>query len=414
MAKHAGNGQFGRIVAAATASSPTGAAATLQRYVTVNTATAVHVNDLKGGGTPTEFEAQQPLGRDQVGTVLVQGDPLALRVSEDGRMAVEDSDLSGRQAKVFYAAPGVWQASNAALTESRYELFAERADAITVTLGANQYALDRVLPRTSAAEMKKATKALPLHKRLFGKAPKRDPSEQGLGLEVESDCINVALAIIGTHVHGDSAREVNVLGGAGASRSFGEYRATLALLAAAPGVDDDNGWPVELWRRIMAGDPSIGAALGELDWARNLNPDAMKGIAAKYAKLLEDEPETAVAVARSLRVNVHAEPSVGEAYESYSIFDPTSPPPLWEGQERTGWGQHIGAVVAESAGDRVTLENYARKHEFGDVRKGPDYYFQMYGPPSRPDQTWHHAWTAGAEKAGTAPVRNAVTVVVRK
>lgn len=81
---------------------------------------------------------------------------------------------------------------------------------------------------------------------------------------------------------------------------------------------------------------------------------------------------------------------------------------------RHGWGQHIGAVVAMSAGNRVTLENYARSHELGAMRQGPDYYFQMYGPPNLPNQTWHHAWTAGAVAAGIAPVKNAVTIVVRQ
>jgi hypothetical protein len=81
---------------------------------------------------------------------------------------------------------------------------------------------------------------------------------------------------------------------------------------------------------------------------------------------------------------------------------------------RNQWGQHIGAVVAVSGVDRVTLENYARTHEFGALRdEEPDYYFQMYGPPSKPTQTWHHAWSAGAAAAGLPPVKNAVTVVVR-
>lgn len=60
------------------------------------------------------------------------------------------------------------------------------------------------------------------------------------------------------------------------------------------------------------------------------------------------------------------------------------------------------------AGNKVTLENYARKGE-GEAANltGPySCYFQMYGPATNAAQTWHGTWSTGAH-----PVLNAITMV---
>jgi hypothetical protein len=78
------------------------------------------------------------------------------------------------------------------------------------------------------------------------------------------------------------------------------------------------------------------------------------------------------------------------------------------GQRRTGWGNHVGAVVAASGGDKVTFENYARKGEDpGLIDNDEVGYFAMYGPVTKPAQTWHTVWSGGA-----TPIANAVTKVV--
>jgi hypothetical protein len=406
---------------------PAGQATTLQRYVLVNNAAgAVTVNAIPGAGgpLPAEFEAQQPLAAGQVGQVLVAGAPANLRVSEDGRMAIEDSNLSARQPKVFYAEPGVWQASNALLTQSRYELYADRANAITVTLpGQAPHNLDRVLARVKlpAGGVHAAT-------------------QQGIGLEVDPDCIIVASAIIGQPVAPATERELVIAGGGGISRYLGEYQTAAAMLAWARAQSLASwAWPGAWWELISMGPASRATRLALVQFQAALGGGAgMQAIAQQYALLKQNNPNLAEQVAQSLGVNVHAQPGVGQAYESYQLGLPTNfaagPGPDWEadptgatmanlttptpgagaGMVRHGWGQHIGAVIAESAGNRVTLENYARSHELGAMRTGPDYYFQMYGPPHLPHQTWHYAWTAGAVAAGIAPVKNAVTIVVRQ
>lgn len=393
----------------------------LQRYVLVNTATAVAVNGPlgPGGAAPAEFQAQQP---GQAVQVLVAGAPLQLRVSEDGLMAIEDSDLSARQPKVFYAAPGVWAAANAALTQSRYQLYADRPGAITVTIpGQGPNVLDRVL-----AQVANPAGAV------------RTPGEQGMSLDVDQDCIMVATAIIGQPVVAGSERETVAAGGAATSRTSGEYHTAAAMLTWARAMSKKSqAWPGAWWELIRTGAQARATRLALARFQAALGGGAgMQAIAQQYAYLLRDHPVKAAQVAQALGVNIHAQPGIGQAYESFQLGLPSNfmagAGPDYEadptgatmasltthaaggGVIRHGWGQHIGAVVAMSAGNRVTLENYARSHELGAMRQGPDYYFQMYGPPNLPQQTWHHAWTAGAVAAGIAPVKNAVTIVVRQ
>jgi hypothetical protein len=406
-----------------TRSAPSGA---LQRYVRVNNnAPGVVVNPPGAGvAAPQEFEAQQPLQPGQVGQVLVAGAPAGLRVSEDGQMAIEDSDLTARQPKVFYAHQGVWQASNAALAQSRFELYADRQNAITVTLPAvGAIQLDRVLPRV----------VIPA----AGAGAPRTPGEQGLSLNVDPDCIMIATAILGNPPPAQE-RELTIVRGAGASRDMGEYRTAAAMLEWARSMSWWSVlWPPSWWERLTQGGRSRAERLTLEKFRAALGGGpGMQAVAQQYAFLRRNNPATADQVAEALGVNVHAEPALGEAFESYQLGLPKNyvhgPGPDFEADPtgatqatllspngagpptRHAWGQHIGVVVALSAGNRVTLENYARSHELGAMRTGPDYYFQMYGPPTLPQQTWHHAWTAGAVAAGLPPIKNAVTIVVRQ
>lgn len=247
----------------------------------------------------------------------------------------------------------------------------------------------------------------------------------------------VATAILGAPPPGQE-REVTIAGGAGASRDMGEYRTAGAMLEWAQSMSWWSvAWPPSWWERLTQGGRSRAErlALDRFRAALGGGP-GMQAVAQQYALLLRNDPAMAAQVARAFGVNVHAEPAVGQAFESYQLGLPTNyvqgPGPDFEADPtgatqatllshngaapdtRHAWGQHIGVVVAFSAGNRVALENYARSHEQGAMRTGPDYYFQMYGPPTLPHQTWHHAWTAGAVAAGLPPIKNAVTIVVRQ
>ena len=56
------------------------------------------------------------------------------------------------------------------------------------------------------------------------------------------------------------------------------------------------------------------------------------------------------------------------------------------------------------------MENYSRSGEDPTNKDNdPIYYFAMYGPATKPTQTWHAVWSQGG-----APIANAVTGVIRR
>jgi len=333
-----------------------------------------------------------------------------LRVSEDGKMAIEDSNLSARQPKVFYATSGVMSSSNKKLRakNSEYELYKAQTDAIRVdnqaqtkTLKLNKIMARRRVTRVALPSLKnpKGTKGTKL------KAKHRTAADEGLGLTVANVCGTVANSI----VRRDVATVVPALNVALGMTSAGspEYKAARAFVDLAVSLAQAQG---------NINDATIGPAVGQITRA--------------YMNLMFNQPVQAAAIAQQLGVNVFADPKVGQAFGSltlgtedahgtldYAVANQanaqlrqtvTDTPLTVTGKTRDIWGSHYGAVVATSAGNKVTFENYARSHEEGQLGAGDDpiYYFQMYGPTSNPAQTWHGQWTTGAN-----PVINPITLV---
>lgn len=82
-----------------------------------------------------------------------------LRVSDDGNLAIEGTDLSNRQAKVFFATQGVVRESNARLLEvdSPYKLDIDQPNALTVNAGPINRQLSRVVPSERARQANAGT-----------------------------------------------------------------------------------------------------------------------------------------------------------------------------------------------------------------------------------------------------------------
>jgi hypothetical protein len=112
-----------------------------------------------------------------------------------------------------------------------------------------------------------------------------------------------------------------------------------------------------------------------------------------------------------LGMNRWAAPDVGEAYMISTVGPQIASDPvrgtatvrdIRAQEDRVlAWGYHFGAVVAQSGGDRVTLENYAR----GDNRGGradPRWYFQMYG--TRSGQSFHEFHEARRDYANPVTI----------
>jgi len=71
----------------------------------------------------------------------------------------------------------------------------------------------------------------------------------------------------------------------------------------------------------------------------------------------------------------YAAPSIGEAFST---------------EAASGFNFHWGGVVLQSGGDRVTLENFYKGGTYDS--QDTAWYFQTYGSPSHPGQTWHDQW----------------------
>ncbi len=388
--------------------APLIASAMLQRYV---------VKPALVEKPAPQFEAQERQNtgsfRDATDDVVVTPGPpgTPLRVSEDGKMAIEDTDLGARQAKVFYATSGVMSSSNRKLRakDSEYELYKAQTEAISVD---NQAAtktvkLDKIMARRRVTGWSPPTNTNPKgRKGTKLKKKHRTADDAGLGLTVANVCGTVANNIL----RRDVATVVPVLNVALGMTSTGspEYKAARAFVDLAVSL---------VQAQTNINNATTGPAVGQITRA--------------YMNLMFNHPVQAAGIAQQLGVNVFADPQVGQAFGSltlgtedahgtldYAVANQanaqlrqtTTDTPLTHSKKtRDIWGSHYGAVVATSAGNKVTFENYARSHEdSGGLGGGADpvYYFQMYGPASNPAQTWHSQWTTAAN-----PVINPITLV---
>jgi hypothetical protein len=381
---------------------PAGGNLAIQRYV-VKQALAVNGQ---------QFEAQE---LQQNGSFAGTHHPNAappLRVSEDGRMAIEDSDLTQRQPKVFYAEPAIVKASNQILIEvgSKYILYIDQSDAITVDNSNRQpHLLDRILPRKvdSAGPSKHFWENEPKYlKRKQAYLESTNTNSEGLTMEVEQTCVDVAEAII----NGQTQYMFPKLGQSlqRGGTSMYDYQVAVYLTKRLRGQNHRNA------------DAAAANVQVKGDDANQITRDLMRWMGKK--------PNRARRLFRELGVNEAADPQIGQAFQIIGLGGTVQGAPIPDYvADRTGqttvyptvrqgnkisrnhWGDHVGAVIAESAGNKVTLENYARSHELGTLRTGPDYYFQMYGPKTIPNQTWHHVWSHAASR-----VVNPLTLVYGK
>jgi hypothetical protein len=105
--------------------------------------------------------------------------------------------------------------------------------------------------------------------------------------------------------------------------------------------------------------------------------------------------------------NRYATPDVGEAFVIGTVGAPNADHNVHDyksGVDRgLGWSFHFGGVVARSGKDRITLENYARGDNRGDVRADPRWYFQMYGQTQ--GQSFHEFHEAKGEYSNPVTVK---------
>ncbi len=251
------------------------------------------------------------------------GNAFSLRVSNTNEMAVEDSDLTDRQPKVFFATQAVIDASNQALLAA-HSNFSLVANATTVTILTGWHD----------------------HKTLVQATPRFNGGSADLAPQ---NCNAMAAQVMGwnsgwTDVDGKSAAALAV-----------KRLAPRAAAAYKRAYDDETVRQPEL--------------------------DRLTNEMAREYVGNRNSPEAA-----RLHANRHAAPSVGQTYMIASMGTGPDVgggrSRLHDYETNTdrdvGWPYHFGGVVAHSGADRITLENFARGDNRQDARD-PRWYFQMYG-----------------------------------
>ncbi|NNN29393.1 DUF4157 domain-containing protein [Streptomyces sp. S3(2020)] len=299
---------------------------------------------------------------------LVSADPagVTLRVSANGRLAIEDCQLTARQPKVFYATQALIDESNAwrrALGEAVELVPDSPLENQTVTV--NGQVLRRVTARLAA----------------WG--------GRGIAAVGQQNCNDIVSGALGA-----GELEVAAPDGIGALPVLlPEFEIARFLVNPAP--------------------PAVTGAPHSIQQA-----DSARVIATAYGTALRTDTWRMVAgtpANRHFGVNQYVRPDVGETFMTISLQaipagGTLAHPELSTDHSRAGapvldltsfWSAHYAGVVIRDGDDVITLENYARNKEDApsdDARARVGHYFQMYdtSPGAPLAHTFHGSWTSAA------------------
>lgn len=313
---------------------------------------------------------------------------VSLRVSDDHRMAIEDSNLVNRQPKCFFATAAVVNAANLQLQNAGSPVRLQAGgDTLDVYSGANNYQrLNKVLPRRA------------------------DNTQVGLALRAAQNCNNMAGWLCGRR-----SADSGLVTDTGTRIGFAEEASILSEVQYAIGqflaerLGQSSG-------DHLAGIAAIPAFSDDPIGDRRRGDQLRNRIARDYVNVLRSRNRVQVrSELEALGINELATVDVGEAYVISSLAAPEDN----QGRIRdlasnrlfqASWSYHFGGVVARSGGDVITLENYARG---SDEPMGPNpaadprWYFQMYSQRNR-GQTFHEFHTA------TRGYANPMTLALRR
>jgi hypothetical protein len=246
---------------------------------------------------------------------------LSLRVSSNADMAIEESDLRGRQPKAFYATTAIVNGSNQRLTNMNSRIQLEQgAASITIWTGWwSQNVLRVTTPRYKGGN----ADALP------------------------QNCNAVGAAVTGWDAE--------------AAASRGGQRA--AELAARQAPRARVGYR-DAYNAEGAFDEPLHVNAIAHEYATTATPAAARALNAnQFARPAIGEAFMIATVGTGPQLP-------GGLTQVHDYASGTN--------RDLGWAFHFGGVVAKSGSDYITLENYAR----GDNRQNqadPRWYFQMYG-----------------------------------
>jgi hypothetical protein len=297
---------------------------------------------------------------------LISADPanVTLRVSANGRLAIEDCVLTARQPKVFYA-------TQALITESNAW---RRAVGDAVTL----------VPDSALANQ-----TITINGQVLRRVTLDAWGGHGIAAVGPQNCNDVVGAALGVGL-------MEIAGPDGMGVLPPELpESEIARFLVNPAPPPVSGAPL-----------SVGQA------------DTARAIAAAYGAALHGNAFrviNGVSADRHFGVNQYAAPGLGEAFCICSLQAVPAGSTLMNAQlstdhSRAGlpvldassfWSAHWASVVIQDGSDVITLENYARNTEAapGDAaRTRIGYYFQMYdtAPGAPLNHTFYGSWTGAA------------------
>jgi hypothetical protein len=294
---------------------------------------------------------------------------VTLRVSANGRLAIEDCVLTARQPKVFYATQQLITESNAW----------RRAVGDAVTL----------VPDSPLENQTITINGQVLYRATVSFAAWGGRGIAAVGPQNCNDVVNSAV-------------------GAG----FMEIAAPDGMGVLPPGLPE-----FEIARLLVnPAPPAVTGAQLSVQQA-----DTARVIAAAYGAALRNNTFRQVAgvsADRHFGVNQYAAPGLGEVFCVCSLQAVPAGSTLMNAQlstdhSRVGapvldagsfWSSHWASVVIKDGSDVITLENYARNTEAAPsdaARTRIGYYFQMYdtAPGAPLNHTFHGSWTGAAVRA---------------
>jgi hypothetical protein len=344
---------------------------------------AARKQDLIGRITPStpgvvvrgnrQFQAQERRGgtgflnRAQTGANIVEATGVSVRVSDDGRMAIEDSNLSNRQPKTVYLADAVFAASNRALTAagSSVELI-RTGKTLRVYTSPNQFLdLKQVVPR------RRGSNAAP-----------------SLAFTAPQNCNEMGTFVTGRNVtSGMDTPSSTVVGGNRTTVMDEVHEAVVQYIATQLNTSTGN--------HVHTLENTPVLSVNPMD--RVTRDNAITALATEYVAALGAVNQVQLdQELRALGINRYADPRVGEAFVIHTTASQDHLGRIRDiasgRQFVPDWTYHFGGVIAKSGVDYVTLENYARSGSDprgANPSQDPRWYFQMYS--GNQGQSFHEA-----------------------
>lgn len=289
---------------------------------------------------------------------LVGAERVNLRVSDDWQMAIQDTNLSRRQPKVFYATETVFQNSKTKLSEVGSQIKLVKTSRVLTLWDGNstRRQLTQLLPQSV-----------------------QKPVKDALTLLLRQKCNDLAPVVTGSSNISMCPTSQELLG-------VKDVYTTVEM-----------GGPAQIAAVVAAlMKKSKGDRQEEFLAAENEEEQAKvtQEIAIEYVQALSDQSDRLDQVLRYLKINQYASPDVGDAFVIASVARSDKHGYLTDLQTdarfKPDWPYHFGGVVAKSGSDTVTLENYAREKEgISNMSDDPRWYFQMYGTGQ--GQSFHEA-----------------------